>query len=68
MGRVPHLYQLEISLVIFLGLFIVFWVYEYFACVYICAPHVYLMSREVRRGTGAFGIGVMDGCELPYGY
>lgn len=31
----------------------------------ICSPHVYLLSKKVRRGSGSLESGVMDGYELP---
>ena len=41
--------------------------YENFACMYVCAPHVCVVPKEAREGTNFPGTGVMDGCEPPHG-
>lgn len=42
-----------------------FYIHLWFACLYVCAPHAYLVPTGVTRGHWIHGTGVMDGSELP---
>lgn len=47
---------------VFKGLFILSYMFECFAYMYVCVPHVCLVTMEAGR---SFGTGIRDGCELP---
>ena len=46
-------------------MFVHFILHEYFACTYVCEPHICLVPAKVKIGYWIPGTGVMDGCELP---
>jgi hypothetical protein len=56
-------------IIIIVVVVILFYVYEYFACRYVCSAHAYLVSAEAGKGNlGSLGMGtvVTSGCEPPY--
>lgn len=51
----------------FLKLINLFYMYEYFVCIYFCVVGEFLVPSGVRRGVRSHGTGVVDSCELPSG-
>lgn len=35
----------------------------YFGCLYVCAPHAFVVPKEARIECQSHGIGITDGCE-----
>lgn len=49
----------------FICIDVLFYVYGYFASMYVCAPCVYLMPVKAKNSVGSPGVRVTDGCEPP---
>lgn len=44
-----------------------FYLYAYFACMYVCIPHEYLMLPEAREDVGSPRTRITNGCKLACG-